>query len=154
MEEIKNQNTPPAPALNASSQGRSSKLPWVVSIILLIAILSLGYFVWQTQKKNKELNSAKMALEQEKSVMQTKISDLDASNKDIQSKLDEMSQNINTLEAEKKALEEKSSSTCVKENSCKFRTPGSEFRCDATSKYSPMGNSLCTCDIDCNVVKK
>jgi hypothetical protein len=44
--------------------------------------------------------------------------------------------------------------TCTRENSCKFRTPGSAFRCNAALLYSENGSNWCECSADCNVIKK
>lgn len=45
-----------------------------------------------------------------------------------------------------------SGSTCIKENSCKFRTVGSEFRCNADTTYNgENGSNWCGCTADCDV---
>jgi hypothetical protein len=45
-------------------------------------------------------------------------------------------------------------SICTKENSCKFRTPGSAFRCNANTIYNENGSNWCECDANCDVVIK
>jgi hypothetical protein len=57
MEETNHQNIPTQPSMNVPSKAKSSSAPWVVSIILIFAILSLGYFAWQLQKKNNDLTA-------------------------------------------------------------------------------------------------
>lgn len=49
-------------------------------------------------------------------------------------------------------LENKNSNTCVKDNSCKSRTPGSSFRCDQNKMYSESGINQCECTVNCEVV--
>ena len=53
---------------------------------------------------------------------------------------------------ENKTLKDQNSSVCTKDNSCKFRTPGSAFRCDKNGKYKSNGDYWCECTIDCEVV--
>jgi len=43
---------------------------------------------------------------------------------------------------------------CTNDNSCKFRTPGSGFRCDAEKKYNESGSNWCECSTDCDIVVK
>ncbi|HBU24992.1 MAG TPA: hypothetical protein DEB07_02015 [Candidatus Moranbacteria bacterium] len=50
------------------------------------------------------------------------------------------------------AAQQSSGSTCTKENSCKFRTPGSEFRCNADTTYNgDNGAFMCACNESCDV---
>jgi len=44
--------------------------------------------------------------------------------------------------------------TCVRDNDCKFRSPGSEFRCNEQKNFSFDGNYNCGCTEDCEVYIK
>ena len=41
--------------------------------------------------------------------------------------------------------------TCVADNGCKFRSPGSGYRCDANGNFTADGTKYCTCNKDCSV---
>lgn len=93
--------------------------------------------------------------------MVTNINDLTKKatyNKDLEKNLFTTKPYILSLEEEKSQptenLENKNSNTCVKENSCKNRTPGSSFRCDQNKNYSGTGTNSCECNVECEVVVK
>lgn len=235
MEGKNNQNIPTQPSLNVPPLGKSSSIPWIVSIALLVVVFALGYFNWQMQKKNKELAAELQAstkniedqaalnaknksllkvvspkggdvlcLNQPNEIswnappdLQTVVVSLDTSvtfnrlgefpavqqtengigsGKTMWNMKNEagfpvaesevyrisLSGNINGQQIRttsdqifsvKSCLAE-NIPTCTKENSCKLRTPGSEFRCDANTIYNENGSNLCECNIDCDVVKK
>jgi hypothetical protein len=73
----------------------------------------------------------------------------------------EASQQINVLKADNTLLEEqivdlpvktsRGSTTCLKDNSCKFRGPGAGFRCNGIGEYNTSGDFWCDCTAECEV---
>lgn len=140
---------------------------FLIFILVIFLAMSgvLGFQYWKANEKNKVLETQILSLEQEKSVLVEKNSRLESdvaalknTNQEILTQVDKLNRQVSETEKEKSQLQQqvenlkkKSSSICTKNNSCKFRTPGSGFRCDKDGKYNSHGDYWCECTIDCEV---
>lgn len=120
----------------------------VVLIIILMLSLGISGFLsfkyWGVVEENQQLQSDIVALNN--------------TNQEILGQVDQLAGQISILGQEQEQfkedieiLQKRSSIICSKDNSCKFRTPGSTFRCDQDSKYDGDGDYFCECTLNCEV---
>ena len=123
----------------------------VVAVILLILVFLMGYFILQKKTETNELKRQNTTIQQEADLLRATTSELQKKNADLQAILLQKTKQLSDTIDENKKISDKSSSTCAKENGCKFRTPGSGYRCTVSGDYEEQGSKWCECDIDCNV---
>ena len=130
---------------NTISYMNNTKVFLIFILVIFLAMGGvLGFQYWKANEKNKVLEAQISSLEQEKSVSIEKNSQLESDVAALKSTNQEILTQV-------ESLKKKSSSICTKNNSCKFRTPGSGFKCDRDGKYSSHGDHWCECTIDCEV---
>jgi len=136
-----------------------------VLVILLGTSGLLGFQYWKADEKNKALENQVLSLEQNKSDLEEEnnqlksdVSALEDTNQEILAQVNELAEQISELGQEQsqfkqqvEELKKKSSSICTEDNSCKFRTPGSGFRCNEDGEYNGYGDYWCECTINCEV---
>jgi len=138
---------------------------FILLVIILAVIALLGFQYWQTSEENTTLKEQILSFEQsgyilkeENTQLKLNIAALDNTNHEILALVDDLSEEISKFGGEQSRLQkqieelkDKSSGICTKDNSCKFRTPGSAFRCNQDGKYNSRGDYWCECTIDCEV---
>jgi Tfp pilus assembly protein PilO len=126
----------------------------IISVIVLLvsAIGGVGYLYYQADRQSKLLADDNKKLDLEVQVFNAKTTELERDNQLLKARNNALDANVKALNLELTKLQNKSSSICVKDNSCRTLSPYDGFRCNSSQIYDEEGLNWCECDSDCNVV--
>jgi len=123
-------------------------------IIILALLIVSGLLMYKNSQQNYQLSSLEQKSDRKSALissLNSELSNLEQENNRLSSQISNLSSELSSLSGSNNIVRDQDIDTCNTENSCRFRTPGSGYRCNAHGIYSESGDHYCECSDSCEV---